>query len=156
MPIFNGTVTLDVKGKKFQPPQALQKIGPVAPVLIGCPEVVNKKLAKEGKEAIASVERIALVDTGCTTTSVDRQVIEKLGLPPISTTTLSHASGSTETTVHAARLLFPTMPGAPQWNGRVICCDLSGHPFRVLIGRDILAGMVLICNGPAGLFTLAY
>jgi hypothetical protein len=41
-------------------------------------------------------------------------------------------------------------------NIAVMALDLSVQPWKAVIGRDILAACLLIYNGPAGSFTLAY
>ena len=136
--------------------KALETRGPFVEVHISPPQVVLQQIAESAEERIKPIEGHALIDTGASKTSVDKGVIDTLGLPPIGQGQMGTAGGLvSDVAIHAVQLMFPTMPGSPTVVGAMMACDLSGQSFQVLFGRDLLARFIFIMNGPDGSFSLA-
>jgi len=78
---------------------------------------------------------------------------------------LATPSGVTHSEVYIVRLVIPSQkdprfpPNVPRIiidNVRVIAVKLESQPYKVLLGRDVLGGMVMVYNGPQALITLGY
>jgi hypothetical protein len=102
----------------------------------------------------------ALIDTGASCTCVDPDALGMLQLSPTGTAPM--ATPSTGDGIHQAnvfdvglRLLHPkatlTMP-----NVAVVESRLANQGIQALIGRDVLANCLLVYDGQAGLFSLAF
>ena len=103
-----------------------------------------------------------LVDTGASCTSVDPGVVAALGLSPVGEMRMVTPSTGAESvavyqydvgvaifsSLDDAPLVIPALPVAE--------FPLLNQGFHVLIGRDILSRCVLVYNGSAGLYTLAF
>ncbi len=152
---------IEREGKRQTPCSGLFGMGPVVPIEVKVPSVLAAVL-QDAKKAIPKPQTgLALIDTGATKTSIDKSVIAALELPETGKTSLRHASGSVETTVHAVELGFPTMPGANARLPQAISCDLGGlrignQKVIALFGRDLLQQFVMIYNGPKGRVTLIF
>jgi hypothetical protein len=109
------------------------------------------------------VSGIFLLDTGASITSVDTTLVAPLGLAPTGSV-LVHTPSTGQTpqsfNQYDVMLIIPgqTTQHAP-WVIEampVMESDFSAQNIQGLIGRDVLARAVLIHNGPASQFTLAY
>ena len=158
MPILNSRFYARTgEDKPAHSQRGLELRGQIVAVHISPPQVVLQQLANAGEQPVTPIEGQALIDTGASKTSVDKSVVEALGLPPIGQGQMGTAGGMVaNVTIHAVQLTFPTMPGSPIVAGAMMACDLSGQPFQVLFGRDLLARFIFIMNGPDGSFSLAY
>lgn len=106
----------------------------------------------------------ALVDTGASFTSVEPQVLSRLGLTP--TGTIDIVTPSTGQGFHTADtydvdfvIAGPNQQDSPLVlrNLRVAACELSlRQGIHALIGRDILERCILVYNGTTRAFTLAF
>ena len=109
---------------------------------------------------------IALVDTGASTTCIDKSVATELQLPPLGKTPMATAGGEVATNnylVHVA-LRVPVAPNKEgiepnQWplfrNIHVSEVDLAGTAYRALIGCDLLRiGVLTIAHD--GHYTFAW
>jgi len=146
-------------------PRALMVLGPQITVDILPPLVVEKWAKTSGKEVKQAYNLIALIDTGASVTGVDEIVLRQLGYPPIGLSSLVTPSGTSQTEVYMVRLVIPSQkdprfpPNIPRIiidNVRVIAVKLERQSYKVLLGRDVLGGMVMIYNGPQALITLGY
>jgi predicted aspartyl protease len=97
----------------------------------------------------------ALIDTGCTITSVTEALAKQLGLVQRGVAQTLTAKGPAKSAVYAASITFPGSRLRPFPIMRIQEVDLRGQPFGVLIGRDILRGWVIHYNGVAGTITIS-
>jgi predicted aspartyl protease len=104
----------------------------------------------------------ALIDTGASCTCINETDLSKLGLPARGTTLIhTPSTGGTPATVlqydvslmlaHLPSLGFKYFSTVP-----VIATDFSSRPFKALIGRDVLKECLLVYDGGAGIFSLAF
>jgi hypothetical protein len=136
--------------------------GPALPVEIAVPSDHAKKLAAAGKAVPASVQGVALIDTGATATCIDVSVSTKLGLVAINQTTVLTPAGPAVQSIYAVRLEFPgcTLSAVDSWFalGSQLASSgqsVAGAPIMVLLGRDYLGGKLLVYNGLGGTWSLA-
>ena len=103
-----------------------------------------------------------LLDTGASGTCVDPGLVAPLGLTP--TGNVQMQTPSTAGTPVTCSLFDISMyiPGTGQTAGfmieaiPVIEAGLRAQGIDGLLGRDVLDRCTFICNGSAGMFTLAY
>lgn len=133
---------------------ALRFEGPVIDIIICPSQPIIQQLKKEGKQAPA-FKAVALIDTGATSTCISPEVVEKLGLISFDFQTVHTAAGQSE------QFLYDIGVGLPISQPNILsvqapCADLSGQPFQVLLGRDILSMCSLFYNGTDNSFVLHY
>jgi hypothetical protein len=123
----------------------------------------TEALRAAGQPIPNPVPIMGLVDTGASCTSIDPSVLSALNLTPTGSV-LVHTP-STGTTPHDAEqfdiaLVIPATPGAlPLGFGTIPVISselLAMGGFHALIGRDILDRCLLVYDGAAKLFTLAF
>jgi hypothetical protein len=108
------------------------------------------------------VDGIALIDTGATITSIHAPILIGLGINTVGVANVGTAGGPKQQLTYAARFSFPGTPLPGFELGQVLGCDLTGQtvlnqqPLIGLIGRDVLAGAVLVYNGSAGMLSLSF
>ncbi len=121
--------------------------------------------AKSHGKKVKSATIRALIDTGASITGIDAPILREMDLPPVGAASLTTPSGSAETDVYMVRLIIPSKksegfpPNLPRIvidNVRVVAVKIENQPYRGLLGRDILSGMVMVYNGPHALITLGY
>jgi hypothetical protein len=105
---------------------------------------------------------IFLVDTGASTTVVDKSLIAPLGLAPTGAA-MCHTPSTGQSAIrfdqYDVMLMVPGNAPGQVWLVEalpVMECDLSAQGILGLIGRDMLNKSLLVYNGPANEFTLAY
>ena len=119
-----------------------------------------------GREVRSATIR-TLIDTGAFvgSTGTDASILRKMDLPPVGAASLATPSGSAETDVYMVRFIipsrksegfFPSLPRIVVDNVRVVAVKIENQPYRGLLGRDVLSGMVMVYNGPHALITLGY
>jgi len=85
---------------------------------------------------------IGLWDTGATNSVISKNVVDKLGLVPISIGNMSHAGGDSTTNIYIVNIILPNNVGIHSLRvaeGNISCAD-------VLIGMDIISqGDFTIC-----------
>lgn len=98
----------------------------------------------------------ALVDTGATSTAIDRNVPQRLGLSPAGARDILTPNGRATAQLYAVELRFPgiDLPSVP--STQVAGVTLAELGLVALIGRDMLSRFVVTYNGPLGLVTLAH
>jgi hypothetical protein len=97
----------------------------------------------------------ALVDTGCTITSIDNSLVTALGLKVRGYNPIHTANGTTIASQHQVSLAFPGTNLAGRQIHTVQTANLTGQPFLVLIGRDLMASWSVTYNGPAGFVSIS-
>jgi hypothetical protein len=144
-------------------PHVTQQISPNGPVLdclVGVSLPRAQALQRAGQKSPAPVPVRGLIDTGASSTCVDPTCFTVLGLTP--TGQIPIHTPSTSGTPHLADqydvslvLLHPrlqlTLHALP-----VIASTLKNQGIQALIGRDVLKGCLLVYDGAAGLFSLAF
>ena len=128
--------------------------GPIINIIVCPPHKVVQQLKSEGKQAPA-FKAIALIDTGATATCISSEIVTKLGLISFDTHSVFTAAGESE------QYLYDIGVGLPISQPNILavqapCADLTGQPFQVLLGRDILSKCTLFYNGLDNSFVLHY
>lgn len=137
-------------------------IGPLIHAYIGASAPRLGALKKAGIALPPPVVVKALVDTGASHTAVDPTVLQALGLNPRriahtitpSTGATPHKCQTYDVSIHVplgtATALFSKMA----WE--VTALDLKHQGFEVLLGRDVLSEGLLVYDGKAGTFSMAF
>jgi len=105
-----------------------------------------------------------LVDTGASHTCIDPSVLQSLGLTPTGIATVNTPTTGTQPQNQDQYDISLLIPGSHPThfplvvpNIPVICAQfLQAQGFHGLLGRDVLSRCILIYNGPASMFTVAY
>lgn len=126
-----------------------------------------RKLAlEEARQPVPGAQQIrALVDTGASSSMIDKAILAQLRLPPIGSVLMHTPSTGPNPiscpTFDVGFFIASKVPGT--WihtipSLQVMECDFSSHggAYNALLGRDILGQAILHTNGPMGLFTLAF
>jgi predicted aspartyl protease len=116
---------------------------------------------EEGYAVEPPIAVLALIDTGAGTSLIEESILKELGLEPVGDITLHTASTGVAPVVsdmYAVELsLAGETMGLLATDLQVVAAkDLGGLSVEVLLGRDILKRCLLVYNGHAGLFTLAF
>lgn len=136
--------------------------GPTVAVAIAPSTPLSQALAAVGVNPPQPQVGTFLVDTGASHTVVDSKLIANLAISPtgaVMVHTPSTAGSAVLMPQYDLMLFVPGMGGAAGWllDGlQVTAAILDGQPIDGLIGRDVLDRGVLIYNGQAAHFTLAY
>jgi hypothetical protein len=101
-----------------------------------------------------------ILDSGSSITTVNRQVIQALGLPLFAQHSTQTVAGTVAVNLYDASLSIPPMGRLTA--SLLVLSDLlvmePMHPLvgiDVLVGRDVLAHLLSIMDGPQAAFTLA-
>ena len=102
-----------------------------------------------------------VIDTGSTITSIAADVIQNLGLPPVSQTSTQTAAGPVPARLFRVSLSIPPAGNLPEpmlTRGNLIVMELSDPipDVEVPIGLDILLDCRLLFDGPGRQFTLEF
>lgn len=137
--------------------RAMEALGPIIHVLLRpSPDVVRIPAQRTG-------ERVAmLIDTGAECTLVDDRTPKALGYDPVSYTMIGGATGAPKSLpVYRMEMLVRMFDGGGRAHDVAIGQDVVGmepRPHRRadfgLLGRDYLAKMRFIYDGPRGAFSL--
>jgi len=141
-------------------PRILISAGPVLRVEISVPNSLADLLTRQKRSIPPPKTGFALIDTGATKSGVDKSAISELGVQPVGITSILTAGGRVEQSLFPAHFRFPG-EGMDIEFSSVLGVDLREHqvnnqPIIALIGRDVLARLVFIYNGPGGFFTVAF
>jgi len=163
MPLFEiqyGGKTQGADGKPQVVPPAvvLQHMGPFLQVAVAVHPQHAEKLITQGQQPPEAVTGMALIDTGASITAVDEAVCQKLGLTPTGVIPMSHAGGSEQRNCYSIQILFPGSPLPSVTIPLAASCNLGAgtQPYIVLFGRNLLARLKMVYNGPAGRIELAF
>ena len=96
----------------------------------------------------------ALIDTGATFSAIDDAVIRALGVNPINVVQGGTAKGPALQFIYPARFIFTGLGWTFEFS-RATGVNLAGTGYVALVGRDVLALMNMVYNGPLGTVTLA-
>lgn len=135
-------------------PHGLYSGGIMMDVVIGVDSITAQSLQTSNIPVPSPITAKALVDTGCTITSIDTGIVSALQLKTRGYTQTHTANGLMNVGQHQISLNFPI-----DLKGRhvqtVQSVNLSGQPFQVLIGRDIMASWLISYNGTTGFVSIA-
>lgn len=154
MPVFNRAWIDRATGAPK--PQNLLLLGPALDVEVSVPASLAAALTVRSIPLPPPQPGSALIDTGASVTAVDMDVLDRLGLPPVGTSTVITPSGTEIQGVYVVRLTFPGTPIPPLDPKPVIGSQLRGFGHIVLLGRDLLQGALLIYDGAHGHWTIAF
>ena len=136
---------------------------PILNVAVGVSQKRQAQMAKLGLPVPNVIFVRGFVDTGASRTGVDNRVLHKLGTLSSPTGVLSVRTPSTGKTAHTLRqydIGLVLVHSARQYKWCELLAvtgnDFSTSGFDVLIGRDVLAGCVLVYDGGANSFILAF
>ena len=147
MPVYKSKLHSEGQVPLPANPGLLIGTGPLVPVQIEVPEALAKLLADAGKAAPPPATGMALIDTGATASVVDVSLVDSLGVNPVGTVKVGTAGGP---------VTQPVFPIRIQLQGPAFTFDFSrvtGAPLKemgivALLGRDVLAKMLLVYDGP--------
>lgn len=132
----------------------LKFTGPVIEVVIVPPQPVTEQLRKEGK-GVPSIKATALIDTGASSTCINQNIADALNLIAFDTQKILTAGGPSEQLLYDVGVVLPiSQPNII--SVQAPCADLSGQPFHVLLGRDVLSMCTMFYNGPDNSFSLHF
>lgn len=137
-------------------------VGPLIHAFVGISEPRFHALQKESKPLPQPIVVKALVDTGASHTAVDPSVIKPLGLSPRriaktitpSTGAVAHKCHTYDISIHVPMGEAKALFSKPAWE--VTCLDLKHQGFEMLLGRDVLGNCLLVYDGKAGSFSMAF
>jgi predicted aspartyl protease len=137
-------------------------MGPLIHLFIGVSEPRGVALLKAAVPVPQAVMVKALVDTGASHTAVDPSVMKSLGLTPRriaktitpSTGAAPHKCHTYDVSIHVPLGVATALFSKNAWE--VTCLELKHQGFEVLLGRDILADGILVYDGRAGTFAMAF
>jgi predicted aspartyl protease len=97
----------------------------------------------------------ALIDTGASDSCIDDDLAQSLNLPLIDRADVSGVGGAHKLSVYSAHIDIPSL-AVTQW-GRFTGVKLQagGQGHQVLIGRTLLAGVIMVYDGRDGSVKLA-
>ena len=133
----------------------LQAEGPVLPCAVMLDVRRAQALTLKGQPVPPQKVGSILIDTGASMTSIERTVLQELGIPPIGESQVKTPSGGETQLVYPCGLAFPGSP-LPTIKGIfVLGANLAEQGIVGLLGRDVLANCLFVFNGQGGGFTLA-
>jgi len=151
---FIGAPRRPMLGQDFaQVTEELRKRGAILPVQIGIPSALAAQMTAQGQTPPPPEEIQALVDTGASITAINIPVAQRLGLPTTGSIQIGGATGVADQPLYAA--LFRIPDPFVEWDPMTVAgANLSGTPFDILIGRNVLCNMTLSYDGKSGRFSL--
>jgi predicted aspartyl protease len=87
----------------------------------------------------AGVHLVALLDTGADVTVMPFAMVQSLGLPRVATIRIAGVTGTTDASLHAARL---------EAAGTSRLAEVVAFGTEAILGRDVANEWVLLLNGP--------
>ena len=159
MPVYN-YFTIDSQGIIIQDQTTLINAGPLINVEISIPNALATYNQQNSVPIPSAKSGYALIDTGCSFTSVDDSTVSSLGVKPVGLGKVGTAGGQRQVNLYPAHVKFPGTQIEIDYSS-VLSADLNGQNFKgtpiiALIGRDILAQCVLVYNGITGMYTFAH
>jgi predicted aspartyl protease len=127
-------------------------LGPRVAIVLAVPQAQANAITAAGGVVAPPVSGLALIDTGCSITSIDDQVATNLGLQAIATTTV-HAAGGTRQAVQY--MVQADVAGTATGLWTMTTAILAPTGIIALVGTDLLAHCLFVYDGIGGRFTLA-
>lgn len=135
-------------------PHGLFSGGIIMDILIGIDSITAQSLQSADIPVPPPFTAKALVDTGCTITSIDNSIVSALNLIPRGYSQTGTANGIATVTNHLVSIEFPRTNLTGRLIHQVQSVSLTGQPFHVLIGRDLMASWNISYNGTAGFVSI--
>lgn len=157
MPIISLQATKKQQGGDSEPaPELLAVQGPVIPVVLSVLDETSKALMESKQKPPDPINGFALIDTGATSTCVDRDSARRAFLPTRGVANMASASHpENEAELFAGKIVLHNTVAINVPNAMGV--NLSGFPGLIaLIGRDTLQNCVMVYNGRTGSIDLAY
>ena len=137
----------------------LHRFGPVIPVIILPAAAFLKSLKEQKSEALeqykTGIQAKMLIDTGASSTVIDREIPKAFNLKHHGITTIATPSSSAHNCLtYDIDLVLPSNKLHIQ-NFQVIESNLKHQGIDGLLGRDILKNMLLLYHGYSNQYTLA-
>jgi hypothetical protein len=137
-------------------------LGPLIHVYVGVSAPRLNALSKAGSAIPQAVVVKALVDTGASNTVIDPSIIKSLGLAPRRIAqTITPTTGATphkcytyDVSIHIPLGTATSLFSKVAWE--VSSLDIKHQGFEMLLGRDILAEGMMVYDGRAGTFAMAF
>ena len=136
-------------------PHSLFAGGIVMDMALAIDEVTSQSMRSGNQTVPTAVTAKALVDTGCTITLIDDSIVQQLGLTVRGYTTTHTAAGPINSGQYFVALSFPGTKLQGRTLHRVQSVNLAEQPFKILIGRDLMASWNINYNGLAGFISIA-
>lgn len=136
-------------------PHGLFSGGVVMDVVIGVDSITANALQASNVTVPSPMTAKALVDTGCTITSIDTAIVSALNLTVRGYTQTHTANGPVNVTQHQVSIGFPGINLTGRQIQTVQTVNLSGQPYGMLIGRDIMISWSITYNGTTGFVCIA-
>lgn len=147
--------TPDGKVVQVPPSVALLQHGPIVQIIVGLAQSFADQLLQQGHPLPQPISGNALIDTGASTTCIDDQAAQNLGLPAIDVVQMTSASHtSTQQNVYPIQMQIVGSPIRVEVL-RAIGANLAAQGLMALIGRDYLQHCTLFYNGLTGEITLS-
>lgn len=141
---------------KVEPgPHGLFSGGIVMDIAIGLDAITAQTLLASNTPIPPPIITRGLVDTGCTITSIDNTLVSKLNLVARGYAQTHTANGIAQVSQHQVSINFPGTNLSGRHIQTVQAVNLSGQPFGVLIGRDLMASWSVTYNGTTGFVCIA-
>lgn|SRR5690606_2121335 len=132
----------------------LKDSGPILEVVIVPPQPVSDLLLNEGRP-VPQLKVMALIDTGAALTCINQSIVNALNLIPFDIQSIHTAAGISQQLLYDIGIILPiSRPNVLSLQAP--CANLSGQPFQVLLGRDVLSMCSLFYNGVDNSFTLHF
>lgn len=139
-----------------------QTAGPQLQLFVGA-SVPRQQALQQAGQAVPQPQLITgLVDTGASSTAIDPNVIQALGLQATgSMPILTPSTGSTpaQADTYDVSLIIPLGPSGMSFTIpalQIFESTLSVQGIKALIGRDVLSNALLVYDGRSNLFSLAF
>lgn len=126
--------------------------GPVIEIVVLPSKPVMDANRKQGKPS-PSVKLVALIDTGASTTCIDKSIASQLSLIPRDIKKVQTAGGEDEQNLYDVSIVLP-LAQQTALNIQVLEAKLEKQPYRALIGRDILSHCTFVYNGWNNSYTI--
>jgi hypothetical protein len=139
---------------------ALTSEGMELPVMVGLSSRDMRALQTAGLPVPQPVVVTGIIDTGSNCCCISPRVASLLGIIPIRQGSTQTAGGTVPVNLYKVGLLLPR-PGstteflavADSWTVAELSATVSG--IEAIVGRDLLAQLLLVLNGPRNEFALA-
>ena len=137
----------------FRDPGQLRSFGPTVLVNVGFDSMFVPGSTDIPRSRDKDI--LALIDTGATTSAIDIQFADKIGLPRSKhEETIADASGTRTVPTFSAQIYIPSLDYT--MNKNLLGANLAQDdpPIQILLGRDFLSNCAMFYNGLSGQVTL--